>query len=168
MEKTGGERGLISNLAIIAVSDTFRKTFCGRLRKQKENEEKQVRRASEAQLIEGAGLRKHLPVWRAEHLSDPARIRWFPCLRYLPASSLWPRHYWLPRATPFSTTFIDLKRACHFPVSLFPPERKRRGETCPSPPWCSLTNTQYQFNKPRAQSSARPLTSALTTQTRQP
>lgn len=38
---------------------------------------------SKAQLIERAGLRKHLPVWRAEHLSDPAHIRWFPCLRYL-------------------------------------------------------------------------------------
>lgn len=41
---------------------------------------------SKAQLIERAGLRKHLPVWRAEHLSDPAHIRWFPCLRYLAAA----------------------------------------------------------------------------------
>lgn len=41
---------------------------------------------SKAQLIERAGLRKHLPVWRTEHLSDPAHIRWFPCLRYLAAA----------------------------------------------------------------------------------
>lgn len=46
--------------------------------------------ASKAQLIERAGLRKHLPVWRAEHLSDPAHIRWFPCLRYLPAAPCGP------------------------------------------------------------------------------
>lgn len=65
---------------------------------------RQVRRAAGLDLIEGAGLRKHLPARRAEHLSDPAHIRWFPCLRYLPCSSLWPGPHWLPGATPFSTT----------------------------------------------------------------
>lgn len=57
-----------------------------------------------------------------------------------PRSSLWPSHYWLPWATPFSTTFIDLKRACHFPISLFPPEWVYRQETYPPPPWSSLGN----------------------------
>lgn len=47
-------------------------------------------KGSEAQLIERAGLRKHLPLWRAEHLSDPAHIRWFPCLRYLPVAPCGP------------------------------------------------------------------------------
>lgn len=49
-----------------------------------------MRSASKAQLIERTGLRKHLPAWRAEHLSDPTHIRWFPCLRYLAAAPCGP------------------------------------------------------------------------------
>ena len=47
-------------------------------------EELQIRerqRTREVELIESAGLRKHLSVWRPVRLSDPAHIRGFPCLR---------------------------------------------------------------------------------------
>lgn len=73
-----------------AMNDTFRKNLLRQIEKTEKEQGKQSEEGSKAQLIERAGLRKHLPVQRTEHLSDPAHIRWFPCLRYLPAAPCGP------------------------------------------------------------------------------
>lgn len=115
------------------------KPFCGRLRKQKKNEESKWggQRGStdwESRTQEAPACAESWAfIWPRSH-------QVVSLFTLSPRSSLWPGHYWLPWATPFSTTFIDLKRACHFPVSPFPPERLYRGETHPSPPWRSLAN----------------------------
>lgn len=55
-----------------AVGDTLGKFLRGTSSKQKKKRTRGAReRGGKAQLIERAGLRKHLPVWKAKHLSDP-------------------------------------------------------------------------------------------------
>lgn len=65
---------------------TFRKALCDW--KNRKRIRKASKEGSKAQLIERAGLRKHLPVRWAEHLSDPTHIRWFPCLPYIISQQL--------------------------------------------------------------------------------
>lgn len=124
--KTGSDCRSILTLVIKLRMTLLGKFFCCTLRKQKENEEKPVRSASKAQLIERAGLRKHLPAWRAEHLSDPAHIRWFPCLRYLaaapcgpatigcPGPLLFPPHSLIIRGLPSLSFPIRMRRNVPF------------------------------------------------------
>lgn len=122
-----------------AVNYTFRKSFCGRLRKQKKNEESKW------------GGQQGSTDWESRTQEAPACAEGWAFIwprshqvvslfTLSPCSSLWPGHYWLPWATPFSTTFIDLKRARHFPFSLFPPEWLYGGGLYPSPHWSSLAN----------------------------
>lgn len=111
--------------------------------------------SSEAQLIERAGHRKHLPVRGAGHLSDPARIRWFPCLYCLPAAPCSPAHIACLLGHPFHQNFIDLKAYCHFLAYFFSPE------------WLEVALAQSvrlqleyrdQSNKLKSQMSAWPFT----------
>lgn len=88
-KKTGGDCWLISNLAIMLWIILLGKLFAADWENRKRMRKASVK-GSKAQLIEGAGLRKHLPVRSTEHLSDPAHIRWFPCLRYLPVAPCGP------------------------------------------------------------------------------
>lgn len=62
-----------------------------------------------AQATERAGLRKHLPVWRAAHLSDPTHIRWFPCLRYLAAAPFGPATIGCPGPLLFPTHSLIIR-----------------------------------------------------------
>lgn len=62
-----------------------------------------------AQATERAGLRKHLPLWRAAHFSDPAHIRWFPCLRYLAAAPFGPATIGCPGPLLFPTHSLIIR-----------------------------------------------------------
>ncbi len=109
----------ILNLAITLWIVLLGKPFCGRLRKQKENEESKW--GGQRGSTDWESRTQELPacaegwafIWPLSH-------QVVSLFTLSPRSSLRPSHYWLPWATPFSTTFIDLKRACHFPDSSFP------------------------------------------------
>lgn len=74
------------------------------------------------------------PVWRPEHLSDPAHIRWFPCLRYLPAAPGGPAPIGRPGPLLFPPHSLILRRLATSPFSPFPPpQRVHGGETHLSP-----------------------------------
>lgn len=160
--KTGRDCRLISTLVIKLWMILLGKVFCRTLRKQNENEEKPVRSASEARLIERAGLRKHLPAWRAEHLSDPAHIRWFPCLRYLAAAPCGPATIGCPGPLLFPPHSLIIRGlpSLSFPIRI-------RWNV----PFATLELTRKQrdrFSELKTPSSARTLTPVLITQTRQP
>lgn len=144
--------------ALIVPSMTLLGKFiCGRLRKQKSSDE-----GSKARLIERAGRRKHLPVWSAEHLSDPAHIRWFPCLRYLAAAPCVLATIGCPGPLLFPTHSLII-RGLVIPQSLCFHQNDEKKSSFNHPGAHS-----DQFIKLTIQSFAWPLTSVLTTQTRQP
>lgn len=138
------------------------------LQQQQSGERLWTERASTAQLIERrAGLRKHLPVQGVEHLSDPAHIRWFPCLRCLPAAPCGPAPIGCPWTLLFPPHPLILRRLTTSP--LVPPL------ATPTPLGTTETIATTQLGgeharkiKRRAQSSAWPLTFVFVTQTGQP
>lgn len=114
------------------------KFICGRLRKQKSSDE-----GSKARLIERAGRRKHLPVWSAEHLSDPAHIRWFPCLRYLAAAPCVLATIGCPGPLLFPTHSLIIRRLV-IPQSLC--FHQNEGKIFLQPPWSSLGSVYQTHN----------------------
>lgn len=121
--------------------------------------------SDKARLIERTGVRKHLSLWRAEHLSDPTHIRWFPCLCYLLAAPCSSASFgcWWPLLFFFFFKLDPLiLKALQIPFFLYSHHREGRRN------FFLYHFGGRWFIKLRPLSTIWPVTSVLTTQTLQP